>query len=382
MEITLLKQILSCRTAPFREMYVDRLVCELFDQGRVPYCHDDIGNIIVGADSVKNYRNILSKRADEPLRVFIAHMDHPGFHGTKWLDQRRLQVRWLGGAPIKYVNGTKVWLDDGDGGHWSGTLTQVEHNKNRTTLAKAVVRVNVLFDKKPPASRLFGGFDFRAPVWRRGKRLYARVIDDLVGVYAVVKTALELYKKRQGDIPFLALLTRGEEVGFVGAVGHFQSGLLQAARRPVLCVSLEASRTLPGADFGKGPVLRQGDRRTIFHAGGMKMLEDIAQTVIPGRFQKRVMDGGACEATAATVFGLPTIGITLPLGNYHNQGFEGGDDCKRISGPAPEFVHLDDVAGYVTLCQALVHEKLPWSDPWSKTRSQLGKNFTKYQRYL
>ena len=35
------------------------------------------------------------------------------------------------------------------------------------------------------------------------------------------------------------------------------------------------------------------------------------------------MDGGACEATAALASGIPAIGISVPLGNYHNESFEG-----------------------------------------------------------
>ncbi len=70
-------------------------------------------------------------------------------------------------------------------------------------------------------------------------------------------------------------------------------------------VSLEASRTLPGAVVGKGPVVRLGDRRTVFDAGALKVLSELAERVLPGGHQRRIMEGGVCEATAATVYGLP-----------------------------------------------------------------------------
>lgn len=49
-----------------------------------------------------------------------------------------------------------------------------------------------------------------------------------------------------------------------------------------------------------------------------EVLTEIAQRTLPRRHQRRIMDGGACEAMAATVFGIPAIGLSVPLGNYHN----------------------------------------------------------------
>lgn len=94
------------------------------------------------------------------------------------------------------------------------------------------------------------------------------------------------------------------------------------------------------------------------------------------------MDGGACEATATTAWGLPTVGITLPLGNYHNQGLDGGMDCSRANGPAPEFVHLDDIEGELILCKALMREGLDWQDPWASVRLRLNKISNKYNKLI
>jgi endoglucanase len=94
------------------------------------------------------------------------------------------------------------------------------------------------------------------------------------------------------------------------------------------------------------------------------------------------MDGGACEATATTAWGLPTVGITLPLGNYHNQGLDGGMDCTRLNGPAPEFVHLGDVEGELKLCKALMNMNLNWQDPWRPVRQRLIKISNKYNKLI
>ncbi|MFM8270224.1 MAG: hypothetical protein ACKN9V_08560, partial [Pseudomonadota bacterium] len=88
-------------------------------------------------------------------------------------------------------------------------------------------------------------------------------------------------------------------------------------------------------------------------------------------FQRRVMDGGTCEATVAVANQIPAIGISIPLGNYHNQGFEGGPDCRRPEGPAPEFVDLADIKGMLNLCEGLLEDGLPWQDPWIEKRRQL-----------
>ncbi|NBT58958.1 hypothetical protein EBT16_09270, partial [bacterium] len=62
------------------------------------------------------------------------------------------------------------------------------------------------------------------------------------------------------------------------------------------------------------------------------------------------------------------VGISIPLGNYHNQGFEGGPDCRGREGPAPEFVSLSDIKGMLALCEGLLEEGLPWQDPWAEKR--------------
>jgi endoglucanase len=259
-------------------------------------------------------------------------------------------------------------------------------HKQGWAIAKAEVRfarATLARLKGRRAKELFGGFAFRAHHWTSGRRIYTRAADDLAGVFCIVATALEVFAQPNvKKAPFIGLLTRAEEVGFVGAIRHFEQSPLTRAKRPVLVVSLEASRTLPGAIVGKGPVVRLGDRRTVFNSGALHVLSALAEKTLPGRHQRRVMDGGTCEATAATAWGLTTLGITLPLGNYHNQGLEGGMDCPRPQGPAPEFVHLDDIDGELQLCQALLAPNLPWADPWAQTRARLRQNAASYNTLL
>lgn len=377
--LALLREILAQPTAPFREMHVTRCVEAHLERARVPFFHDPAGNIVLGVDSATAYRRRLRERADEPLRLFIAHMDHPGFHGTRWLDERHLAIRWLGGSPVKHMHRAQVWLGDEHGRLGEGRLAEVRRHPQGWAIETAVLRLEQPLVPRPAAGTLFGGLAFRAPCWTRGRRLYAHAADDLAGVFAIVSTAIDQYRRRRAETsPFLALLTRGEEVGFVGAVRHLELGWLAARRRTVVAVSLEASRNLPGARLGKGPVVRLGDRRTVFDADGLQVLSNLAERLLPGRHQRRIMDGGSCEATATTAWGLPTIGLTLPLGNYHNQGLDGGMDCPRADGPAPEFVHLDDIDGLLRLCRGLLRRGLPWKDPWGGLRGRLARNSRRY----
>ena len=384
-QLRLLRDILQQPAAPFRELHVAQCVSKHLHQENVPHFYDPVGNLIVGVSSKVEYVRLLRKRNKEPARVFIAHMDHPGFHGSRWLNKNSLAIKWHGGSPVKYLTGAKVWLADDTGQVANGKLSKISLLKSKLAIDTAVVK----FTKEPDgissvkAKNLFGGFSFRSHSWISGKRLYTRAADDLVGVFCIVATAMDLFRRQhKKNNSFIGMLTRAEEVGFVGAVKHLQLGWLQKATRPVVCVSLEASRHLPGARIGKGPVVRLGDRRTPFDSRTLQVLSDLALKTLPNRHQRRLMDGGACEATATTAWGLPTVGITLPLGNYHNQGMDGGMDCPKPSGPAPEFVHLDDVSDELKLCKELMKNGLNWSDPWSSLRTRLNKITIKYNKLL
>ena len=379
----LLTQLLSRPTAPFREQQVIDYAQSILHRARIPHFADPSGNLVIGCASPADYRTLLRQPTNDPVRLFIAHMDHPGFHGIRWLSPRRLLVKWHGGSPVKHLRGSRVWLANDVGSAGEGRINRFTLLPSRHAMDSAEILFNRPMPVMQAATSLYGGFRFRAPVWRTGKRVYTQVADDLVGVFAVLATALTLYSgKRHAHPPFLGLLTRGEEVGFVGAIAHFELNWRERARRPIVAISLETSRTLPNALIGKGPVVRLGDRRTVFDPGYLRILSEVAEQVLPGRHQRRVMDGGTCEATAAIAWGLSAIGISVPLGNYHNQGFEGGQDCAADDGPAPEFVHIDDIDGLLKLCRGLMQAGLPWATPWKEQRRKLQMTLRHYAALL
>ena len=379
----LLTRLLSRPTAPFREQQVTDLVRDTLVRAGIPHFSDPAGNLVIGVASPQAYRRLLKHPGKEPVRLFIAHMDHPGFHGLRWLSPARLLVKWHGGSPVKLLRGARVWLADDTGAVGTGKMARVRLLLSHHAIDTAEVQLDKPLPEPIPATSLYGAFNFRAPVWRQGQRLYTRAADDLVGVFAILATALALFReKHPPQFPFLGLLTRAEEVGFIGAISHLELGWLAKARQPVVTISLETSRQLPNARIGKGPVVRLGDRRSVFDPGYLRILSEIAEQKLPGRHQRRVMDGGTCEATAALAWGLRPIGISVPLGNYHNQGFDGGADCTGKDGPAPEYVHIDDIDGLLTLCRGLMQPGLNWKEPWQAQRAHLRQNLRGYRSLL
>lgn len=369
MDKKLLHQLLSCPTAPYREFHVATFVKQFLEKENISYLVDPIGNIIVGADSKESYIRKVRNSSKEPLRFFIAHMDHPGFHGQKWLNKKTLGVTWLGGTPRKFLNGAKVWLATQEGVVGEGIIQKAKLNSQKSALENSQVVVkkwNREFQNvKIEAKALYGSFAFSSPVWEKNRTIYTKAADDLVGVFSILSLAKKLKKNHSR---FLGLISRAEEVGFIGTIGHLDLGWLNSKKDSVVVVSLETSRTLPGALMGKGPIVRLGDRATPFDPGLIQVLTRLAQSKLPKGFQRRIMDGGTCEATAAIAFGFKAMGISIPLGNYHNQSFEGGPESRGEWGPAPEFVHTQDIEGMLKLCESLMDGGLPWSKPWEKRK--------------
>ena len=389
-----LHQLLSLPTAPYRESAVSQFIENELSVHGIPHFKDPVGNIIVGAESKKDYLSLLKDPKAEPLRIFIAHMDHPGFHGKKWIDSENLEVEWFGGSPYENCDGGTVKIHaqvHGKKGatpfEADGVFHSVELASHGRSIKTAVVRVT---QKKssaeqnlPAAESIFGYLSFRAPVWVDDGLIYSKCCDDLIGVHAILEAAKKTYpqkskgksKRSKSRPPFIGMITRAEETGFIGAIGHFELGWLKEGRRPRFVVSLETSKTLPQAEIGKGPILRLGDYMNVFDPALTYWLVQLANRILPGETQKRVMDGGRCEGSAALIYGLRTIALSVPLGNYHNQSLQGGPDARHPNGPAPEYVAEKDVERLEELVLAIVQEKVEFESIYSAARTVLKNSF-------
>ena len=200
-DLRLLLKLLAVPTAPFREQQVRAFATARLAAWGVPHGRDPHGNLLVGVRDEADYRRLLNSRSREPVRLFIAHMDHPGFHVERWLDARSLAIRWHGGSPVKHLAGAKVWLADAAGYVGTGALRKVVLHPPGYAMETALVRLpdRSLYNAGVRAEDLFGGLGFRAPVWQSGQRLYTKAADDLVGVFAILQTARALYRSQRQD---------------------------------------------------------------------------------------------------------------------------------------------------------------------------------------
>jgi endoglucanase len=83
------------------------------------------------------------------------------------------------------------------------------------------------------------------------------------------------------------------------------------------------------------------------------------------KYQRKLMPGGVCEASAYQVYGYRATCVCLALGNYHNMD----EQRRRI---APEFISLDD---YHNLIRLLVEVGKSLDDQTVSGRSRLDKLF-------
>jgi endoglucanase len=181
-----------------------------------------------------------------------------------------------------------------------------------------------------------------------GNQLHAAAIDDVLGSVVMLATLAEV-AQRKLRAHVWCVFTRAEEVGFQGALA-----LIREKKIPknAVVISIEMSKERPWARTGNGPVVRVGDRSTIFDPAATAFLlraaERCGKRQPAFRVQRCLMDGGSCEATAFARFDYRTGGLCLPLGNYHNIG--------RNLRPRAEFVSISDLEQLLKLTVAAAGE--------------------------
>ncbi|MDP9020209.1 MAG: M20/M25/M40 family metallo-hydrolase, partial [Actinomycetota bacterium] len=178
-------------------------------------------------------------------------------------------------------------------------------------------------------------------------RISGRVCDDLLGAAVVLCALDELARRQPAGAAVWGLFTRAEEIGFLGALEAIRLRTVPAGAR---VLSLECSKALADAPQGAGVIVRVGDRTSIFDPGLTASLVRAAREVAdahPGfRWQRKLMDGGTCEASVFCARGYRASGLALPLGNYHN-------GLDRGPGVGPEHVSVDDYLAGVRLATEL-----------------------------
>ena len=320
----ILRTILREPTAPFHEHRVRSALRSILEEAGIPCRLDASGNLTA------RYR-----RGKAFSLSLTAHMDHPGFELLS-VRGEKASARWNGQVPPFDLRGLKLALwSDGPRGRLGTAL--VLRGDGRLKPPKA----SLLELRVPPGAEPGDFGHAQLPPFRLSRGLiHSKALDDTAGCAAVASCLAHLARKRL-DADVFALFTRAEEVGFHGALGAIKNRTLPGGR-PVLV--LECSKAMPGAEQGKGPVIRVGDKASGFDPDTVAACVETAGKLAasrPGfRVQRRLMDGGTCEASAFGLLGRRSLCIALPLGNYHNAG---------PRGVAPEFIESEDFLGAVDL---------------------------------
>jgi putative aminopeptidase FrvX len=327
--------------APYHEHAVRDEVQKICEEHSLPFELDRYGNLLV---------RLQTSRRERPF-VMAAHMDHPGFEIVPAKRNSSHFVRFQGGVPDHYFRaGIKIRLMPG------------------SIPAKLGKRVGKDRTFEVQVSRPLGSLSFRkvgrgrqaqlglptAPspgfaVWeledfRASDLIVGRACDDLIGVTSILATMIEL-KKARAPVNVIGVISRAEEIGFRGVLALTNTKHLP---RNSLVISLETSRELPGVKMGEGVILRVGDRTSVFNSDAMRFLSEVAAELGTRRkdfkFQRGLMAGGTCEATAFQEFGFQTGAVCIALGNYHN--------CSPNDKIAAEYVNVADACGMVDLLVA------------------------------
>jgi putative aminopeptidase FrvX len=293
----------ACPTAPCHEHHVAACLTErLSGLPHLTLRRDEFGNLHACYDHDAAGR--------KPFRL-VAHMDHPGFvvHRDGAAEGK---LHFAGGVEEKYFAGKKI----------------VFHGaKHRRPLGRATITgtsftpetKRVILDGPIPESATFAMWSL--PRARCTKRLFlSPACDDL----AQAATMLALLRRLAlGGAPARveALFTRAEEIGFAGALAAMKAAPPLA---PMITLSLEASQARGFAEVEGGPVVRVGDRLSIFDSGTTHWLETAfrdLQAAKPGTiYQRLLMGGGTCEASVFCRAGMPTGALCVALNHYHNMG--------------------------------------------------------------
>ena len=295
-------KVAACPTAPCHEGHVRACLLEqLRDLPHVTTHLDEFGNLHA------SYEHEAAGR--DPFRV-VAHMDHPGFVVRR--QDGREELHFAGGVEEKYFAGKTIVF---------------HHELDRKPLGKAIIQAisfadearQVTLDRRIPSDATFAVWDL--PRARCTKKLFiSPACDDL----AQVSTVLALLRRLAlsgAKANVHALFTRAEEIGFAGTFAALKT---REPLAPLPTLSLETSQARGFAKVAVGPVVRVGDRLSIFDSKITHWLETAfrdLQAIRPDTiWQRLLMGGGTCEASVFHRAGFPTGALCVALNNYHNMG--------------------------------------------------------------
>jgi endoglucanase len=292
--------IAACPTAPCHEGHARSCVIErLANLPHVTTRLDEFGNLHAA------YQHPAASR--EPFRL-VAHMDHPAF-----VVQRagaKSELHFAGGVNEKHFVGKRIVFFHGQDRQPLGraTITGIQFSAEKDL---------VEIDAPIPSSATFATWDL--PPARCTKRLFiSPACDDLAQV-SLMLALLRRLSLGGAHAHVEALFSRGEEIGFAGSFAA-----LKTPMAPMITLSLETSQARGFARVEGGPIVRVGDRLSIFDSKTTHWLEtafrDLKKKHPATIHQRLLMGGGTCEASVFHRSAMPTGALCVALNNYHNMG--------------------------------------------------------------
>jgi putative aminopeptidase FrvX len=300
---------------------------------------DKAGNLFITRKGSK-------PRGIDPIYI-TAHLDHPAFVVVDPCDGRTVELEFRGGVHDPYFENAQLEIFDADDRAHRATI--VEFERDVKTFKKVTARLTAKTGALAPGDVGRWRFNGRLPRVSKGI-YYTHACDDLAALAAGV-SALDVLRRRHGTSHVGLLLTRAEEVGFVGTLAACRD---RSVPKKARLICLENSRSFPESPIGGGPIVRVGDRLSVFSPALTNRISDLmmahAEKHPDFRWQRRLMPGGACEATAFSTYGYESTCLCLPLGNYHNMAdIDGVLAGQRPAEVGPEHIALEDYHGLVEM---------------------------------
>ena len=285
-------------------------------------------------------------RSTKPI-YFTAHLDHPAFAVTEVLDHgKTIQAEFRGGVHDEYFEGTPVTLNLEGRNPVNGKVVSLDRKRSGELFQLVTIELDRIAPVIP--GDLVTWALPKPKIVKR--RLHTPACDDLAAVAAAISAFEKLLAKPSSVGDVRLLFTLSEEVGFIGAIGAAKNGSIP---KGATLVCLENSKSMVDSPIGDGPIIRVGDRISIFDPGLTARLNAVAEGLAKNnqafKFQRKLMPGGTCETTAFRAYGYLSSCICLPLGNYHNM-----DEAKKQI--APEFISVDDYHLLIQLLEAVGRE--------------------------
>jgi len=337
--LTWLKEVTSIPTAAGREFRVIAWIEQWLKRQRgFTIVRDKAGNLLIRSKS-------RGGKSKAPIYI-TAHLDHPAFVVAA-VDGSEVELEFRGGVNDPYFDGAKIEIfDESDQAHAARIV-------NLDSSAKPFKRVIARLAKKGHSSTIAPGDVARWALPKlvvRDGILSTHACDDLAAVAAALAT-LDVIGGTKGFEHVGLLFTRAEEIGFIGAIAACK---LKTVEKNARLICLENSRSFPESPIGGGPILRVGDKMSVF---GPELTNAIAAIMMdyakehPSfKWQRKLMPGGTCEATTFTTYGYTSTCLCLPLGNYHNmRDIDAVNAGKRPARVGPEFISVSDFHGLVEM---------------------------------